>query len=1012
MTPELWRRLQELLDQALEMPPESRSELVARSELDAAGRRRLEGLIRAAEEPATALDRPPIPLSSIRSLAEPRRLGAYQLLESLDRGGMGSVFLARRTDDVHSRRVAIKLLQMGLETEEMVRRFRREREILAQMEHPNIAHLLDGGTAPDGRPYLVMELVEGEPIDRYCDSVEASIEERLRLFQKVCSAVHFAHQNLVVHRDLKPANILVTAEGVPKLLDFGIAKLLSTENFPLTVVTTAPDRALMTPAYASPEQMRGDRITTASDVYSLGVLLYQLLTGFRPHQVDGLSRAEVQRLICEEDPRLPSAVLEDELADPAEARRRGRRLAGDLDNIVLMALRKEPQRRYISAEQLAEDIERHLTGLPVVARKDTFTYRAGKFVGRHRVAVASAATAVVLLLCFIEVLLIQQREVVGQRDRFESTAEFLIEIFENPNPERSGDPNLSARQLLDRGASSLDKDLGDQPEVQADMRSVIGLSYHGLGQLEEAANHLERALADHRRIYGNDHPKVAKSLRRLAQLESDLRLLDAAEAHAEEALAIHRRWFEPPHPDLANSLYRLAWIRERRGEYSSAESLYRQALAMARELDEESGLLADILTGFGILLRENAQYPEAEIYLDESLEILRDLVGEEHARTAAATNSLGLLMNLMGRFELAEEQFRRALAIARKVYGEGHPEIASIGANLGKALENQGRYEEAEEVLLAAVALGRQLPGPEGAGHPVLAYSLLQLASLYEISGRRPEAAVAGEEALGIRRAVLGDEHKEVAAACDHLARIYQHLGRFEEADALFREALDIYTKTVGTEHPLRGKALNNLGALAFNRGDRAAARGLFEEALTILREVYGKDHPDVGTLAFNLGYLSQDAGDLDRAEVFLGEALDVSRRALGADHPTVGIILLQLGRLSFEQERWLEAEQSARLALEILADRLPYEHNRRRQAEGLLARSLSAQGRPEAAQDAIRDRYLWALREFGPDDKKTQNLRQILSEVIESSGQDPEQGLFALDSMEESPNIEPGGSR
>ena len=467
MTPELWRRLQELLDEALELPPERRAELVDTADLDPAARRRLEGLIRAAEEPATALDHSPLSLTPRRpTVAEPRRLGAYELLESLDRGGMGSVFIARRTDDVHSRKVAIKVLQMGLETEEMVRRFRREREILAQMEHPNIAHLLDGGTAPDGRPFLVMELVEGVPIDRYCDEVGAGLEERLRLFQKVCSAVHFAHQNLVVHRDLKPANILVTSEGVPKLLDFGIAKLLSTENFPLTVVTTAPDRALMTPAYASPEQIRGERITTASDVYSLGVLLFQLLTGSRPHQVEGRSRAEVQRLICEEEPPLPSFAVVEDSADPGEARRLRRHLAGDLDNIVLMALRKEAQRRYISAEQLSEDLERHLAGLPVVARKDTFTYRAGKFVRRHRVAVASGTTALVLLLGFIQVLLVQQREVVAQRDRFETTAKFLTEIFENPNPERSEAVNLSAQQLLERGAASLDLDLGDLRQLE------------------------------------------------------------------------------------------------------------------------------------------------------------------------------------------------------------------------------------------------------------------------------------------------------------------------------------------------------------------------------------------------------------------------------------------------------------------------------------------------------------------------------------------------------------------
>lgn len=984
MTPERWQELQRILDDVLDLPVGERAAFMERHCPDPEARQQLQRLVDAAESVLTAFDKPPLRLTSSRGPVDPEKLGAYRLMDRLGRGGMGTVFVARRDDDVHHRPVAIKLMQVGLESDELMRRFRREREILAHLEHPNIARLLDGGTSEDGRPFLVMELVEGGVmVDQYCREHALDIPARLRLFQKVCAAVHFAHQQLVVHRDLKPGNILVTPEGEPKLLDFGIAKLLSTEDFPLTVVTTAPGRSPMTPSWASPEQMRGERISTASDIYSLGILLYRLLCDQHPYRLDGCNYAEAVRIVCEQEPLAPSVQALNTTTLGDDAKPLARQLYGDLDDIVLKALRKDARTRYSSAEELAKDIERHLTGLPVEARKGTFTYRASKFVRRHRVGVASGVTALVLLLGFIAALLVQQKAVIAQRDLYEATAQYLIGIFEKANPKEALEMDLSARDLLERGVEDLEEQLSGQPEVQAEMHTVIGSSFHGLGQLERARQQLQSSLALRRELYGDKDPKIADSLQRLSQVESDSGRYEEAEDYSRRALEIRRAIYDPPHPELTDSMFRLAWILERRGDYGQATVHYRQALEAARQLDEPE-LLAEILTDFAILQRLNAEQEESEQLLDEALTIRRRIFGDYHALTIDTRNSLALLYEDQGRFELAEKSFREALEAARQIYDDPHNTLASLTANLASTLSQRGEYEAAEGLYKEALDIyHRFYDGP----HPNTATHLGRLAFLYQRMDRHEEAAEMARRALDMRRILFDDSHKDVALSCNYLAVTLTRLDEYDEAEQLFQEAIAIYRKTVGDSHPQLAKSLNNYASLLFEQDRQDEAKELFSQALDILRQVYGDEHPEVGNLSYNLGYLRHQAGELERAAELYQRAADIARFTLGEDHPNVGIILTQQGRLANDRGDHIAAEQAARQALEVLEARLPWEHVRRIKAEIVLTRSLLAQDRVSDAENALRPRFGWIQQQRSRDDANRQDIEALMQSIEDQGG-------------------------
>jgi serine/threonine-protein kinase len=713
---------------------------------------------------------------------------------------MGTVYLAERADQQYQASVAVKFARGGFAAPELERRFRAERQFLADLAHPNIARLLDGGTTPDGTPYLVMELVEGEPIDVWCDQREVGLDGRLALFQKVCAAVQHAHQALLVHRDLKPSNILVSADGTPKLVDFGIAKLLAADG---DADATATMR-LMTPAYSAPEQVRGGRITVATDVYALGGVLYRLLAGRVPFDVTGSSPAEVERLVCDTEPVRPSAAA----SGRAAAWRR--RLGGDLDTIVVTALHKDPARRYPSVDRLAEDLRRYADGQPVLARRDSPWYRAGKYIRRHRVGVATAA-AIVLLTAAYTLRLASERD----RARVESTkaaqvTAFLTELFAVSSPEVSQGREITARELLDSGRTRIATELVDQPEVRATLLQTMGEAYWKLGLYDTATTVIQEALGLRDSLFGHRHPDVARSLNILGALLYERGGRDSALVLLEDALAI-RRSLGTRDTATALVLNDLGWLMTERGELARAESLNREALALRRALrGSEHPDVAESLNNLGAVLFSAGRYEEAESLYAEAYEMRRRLLGERHPLGGYSQNNLANAAEYAGRLEVAERSLRKSLELGRVSMGADHPEQATSLVNLGRVLGRQGRYAEGERVLREAIALDRRGRGPN---HPYVAYDLRMLGNLLRAAGDARGAREPLEQAIAIYRRSDPSPGGGIGQGLTELGTTLVELSEFRAAERRLREALTLLATAYPAEHPAAVDARIALGA-------------------------------------------------------------------------------------------------------------------------------------------------------------------------------------------------------
>ncbi|MEM7585548.1 MAG: tetratricopeptide repeat protein [Acidobacteriota bacterium] len=719
-----------------------------------------------------------------QSSADPglgRRIGPYRIESLIARGGMGAVYLAVREDDFQ-KRVALKLVRPELQSVEILRRFAAERQILAGLEHPNIARLLDGGSTDDMMPFLVMEYVEGVPLNRYCDEKDLSLDERLELFQQVCSAVHFAHQNLVIHRDLKPSNILVTAAGEPKLLDFGIAKIFlaaaeggaESQTADLAGFEAEDGGGLLTPAYASPEQLLGETITTASDVYSLGVVLYQLLCGRLPYRLDGISTVRGIELVCGQDPPSPSSVAR--TFDSGSARR----LEGDVDAIVGKAMRRRQGERYESALEIADDIRRTLGGLPVRARPSTWSYRSGKFVKRHKLGMV-AALFVVLLAVSTTVLWRQavHDRAAAQRAQAqaEKVSEFLERLFRSADPERAQGGALTARELVDRGREELVDGLTDEPEVRADLLAVLGTVYQRLGFFEEARELKEEALADRRAAAAGERTDLAGDLNNLAGLHYKLGEYDDAEERYREALAIWRRLGEEEYVALA--LFNLTSVLIQQGRFD--EALARQAEALAireRIFGPQSVQMAASLYSLGALHRIRGDMEEAEPLLLRALQIYR-LFDDRRAAEARVLNSLGRVLHTRGRLAEGREHLEAALALRRQIFGEVHVDVASSAKNLAAVLLDQGQTVAAGSLLEDALAT---LRGAKPAGHWAILEAESVWGSYLAAAGYRDEAEPFLVDSYHGLREIRGEVHAETGEALRRVEAF--HASRRDEETA------------------------------------------------------------------------------------------------------------------------------------------------------------------------------------------------------------------------------------
>ena len=563
MNPELWSRAKAVFEAALERPAADRARFVAG---EAAGDEALGAEVLsllAAHESAEArgfIEAPavgPLPPPPAEPDWAGRLVGPYRIVGEIGRGGMGAVFRAVRDDDQYHKEVAVKVVMRGVDNDLVRERFRSERQILAAFDHPNIARLLDGGATTDGRPYLVMELVDGEPITAWARNRSLSLDERLALFRQVCSAVSDAHRKLVVHRDIKPANILVGRDGVPRLLDFGIAKLLEGGT---GTGGTGFLQQMMTPEYASPEQVRGEPITTATDVYSLGVVLYELVTGERPHRLAGRDLADLARL-HEEEPAKPSVAAG--TAREPDGTLLARRLRGDLDTILLKALRREPERRYASVDQLSEDLGRHREGLPVLARPEGTAYRAAKFVGRHRTSVAAAAVLAAVASAASWNLVVQARRVERERDKAQEVSRFLIRLLRVSLPSEARGHALTAREVLDQGVSRVDQDLSGRPDARAALLQTLGAAYARLGLADSAAPLLQESLRLRSEMREGETLDVAEALHELAGALVVQGDSEGAERCYRRALAIRARALGRYHPDTVATSTALARLQRR-----------------------------------------------------------------------------------------------------------------------------------------------------------------------------------------------------------------------------------------------------------------------------------------------------------------------------------------------------------------------------------------------------------------------------------------------------------------
>ncbi|HKU16900.1 MAG TPA: tetratricopeptide repeat protein [Steroidobacteraceae bacterium] len=825
------------------------------------------------------------------------RIGPYRIVRSLGQGGMGEVFLAERADDQFAQQVALKLVRRGLLSRQVQSRLRLERQILATLDHPNIARLFDGGTTTDGTPYIVMEYVEGDPIDIYCDRNALTLQERLKLFQTVCSAVHRAHQNLIVHRDLKPSNILVTHAGAPKLLDFGIAKMLDQRPSMHTLAVTHADYRVLTPDHASPEQIRGELITTASDIYVLGVLLYELLCGYRPFSLKGNRLAELERAICEQDAAPPSAAISAAIATkdadvqriaaaravtPAKLRRE---LRGDLDNIVSMAMRKEPQRRYSSVEQFAADVERFLCGLPILARADSRAYRLTKFVRRHSVVVSLSVAFIVLLIGSTIMTLVQshriglERDVAqaqraaaqSERERAQAVAGFLIDSFRLADPSRARGNQITAKEILDTGAARIGRELRGQPALQATLLDTIGGVYLSLDRPTEAQPLIEQALAIRRTLFGQNSLDVAQSLHNLNRVYEQQGDFRSAETLAQQALAIRRTVSGAQSIETAVSLCQLGSLKLQQGELATAETFFQECLSIrSARLGPDNEAVTAPLDNLARLAQARNDFDTAERLYRRAVEIDLRARGEDHPQYIRHLHNLATVLHARGDLAAAEPAYRRSIELYRRVLGPEHGETIDAMSNMGSFLLDQGKNAEARSTFETTLALNRKV---RGVHHVYVGYDLMNLGRLDLKEHDLASAERRLDAALAIYRAELPPTHSYIATTGTLLGRVYLEQGRVRDAERVLLQALDSRKQQYGeksTQFAITNAFLGRVWALQRRYAD--AERALTESYPLILASPRVSDRENAATVRGWLESLYASTGRSDEARAYFAK--------------------------------------------------------------------------------------------------------------------------------------------
>jgi eukaryotic-like serine/threonine-protein kinase len=819
--------------------------------------------------------------AEIEDVPPGRLIGRYRVLRTLGRGGMGAVYLAERADEQFQQQVAVKLIDGLVPAGALARRFRAERQILANLNHANIARLLDGGAGEDGVPYLAMEYIDGIRLDRYCDENGLDVRRRLRLFQQVCAAVQYAHQHLVVHRDIKPSNILVTAEGSPKLLDFGIAKLLDEERTGEVDDLTRLHERIWTPGYASPEQMRGERIGTVSDVYSLGVLLYYLLTGVHPYALSGRNAAEYLHLVETLDPPRPSAAIDK--SSPA-ARTLAHTLAGDLDNIVLRAMHRVPERRYPSAAALAEDVQRYLDDRPVEARPDAWTYRIGKFARRNTAALAATSVvlvSIVALVAFYTARLTAERD-VAERERAvsASVSQFMREVFRVASPSAARGNSVTVREVLDAAVKRIDTDLHTEPRLRTQLLVSMGQAYNGLGLWDQASQLLERAVEQERKSFGDSHMELAEALTALATANHNANRFDVGLEQYREALKIREALGRTRDADAAALLNSIAGSFRAQQHFDQSLGYSGRAEAIARALDPaQPRVLGQVLQGYAMTYLLIGEHARAERLARDSLALLHDAVNDDY--DAYATSVYALAESLRRQYKLEESaKLQRELLEAQiDRLGAGATLVARTWNNISHVMRASGKYQESQDALLQSISIYAKDPKENAFD---LAVSYHNLGGLQNEAGKPKEALQWLQRALEIRQQISGPRSAQLISTLLEMSAARRQLHDIQGAAATFAQAESLARETIPPTDKRYAQISLEGARLALARKDPAAAITAARAALALIDE---QDPGRMATIQCVLAEALARTGAIREARELLTKALETRRRIMPAEH-------------------------------------------------------------------------------------------------------------------------------